>query len=82
MYGLATEQSCSPNSHEEITAMTTTTFDITISDEQRLALIRILTAANLPENSETMIDQTFLGCLIDLPQTEKAEPGILHGLCY
>lgn len=58
-------------------------YTIVISEAQRARLVEILQAANLPtEDETTMVDQNFLGCLVDLPTEEQLNPCISHGLCY
>lgn len=59
------------------------TYNIVISESQRVSLINVLKAANLPaENWDTMLDQLFVSCLESLPEMEKEDPGVNHGFCY
>lgn len=56
-------------------------YTVVISEAQRAALVRVDTAG-LPDEADDMVDQNFVNCLRDLPESEALEPGISHGLCY
>lgn len=61
-------------------------YDIAIDEEQRLmlsvALSRMLQAVELQTAKPVHDDwATLLLMLVELPEIEKKEPGIVHGLC-
>lgn len=56
-------------------------YQIAINDDQRLALIAALRAANVGSNDVDHPLQYWLSMLDELPKIESETPRCLHGFC-
>lgn len=58
------------------------TYSVMISDEQRVALLKLLADAGLGGNNDHDSPLAYwVAMLTELPEMEKENPRVLHGLC-